>query len=172
MCLKNDDMNSLYPQLKDADVWLFSATFNHSQPDCDFLNVLDRLEPLFQPCNFLNGNEYDQPEKRGKVVLISTSEQWSVNHFQPLVDQLNSISLLYERELLPPLLRPHSHTLDTLDYFGVKNTDIFTAARDAGRQLVRDGNISDDTLNIISCEVIPNDSFIAQVSNLTRSAAR
>jgi multimeric flavodoxin WrbA len=171
-CLKDDDMNNLYPQLRDADVWLFSATFEHNRPDCDLLNVLDRLEPLFQPCNFLNGDSFEQTEKKGKVVLISTSEHWSVKHFQPLVDQLSTISLMYERELLPPLLRPHTHTIDTLDYFGVKSTDLFTAARDAGRQLVRDGRISDDTINIISSDVIPNDSFIAQVSNIARSVPK
>ncbi|MDP2844517.1 MAG: flavodoxin family protein, partial [Candidatus Methanoperedens sp.] len=38
--------------------------------------------------------------------------------------------------------------------------DIFDAAKEAGRQLVRDGRMSEQTLNIVSRELMPRDMYV------------
>jgi len=43
---------------------------------------------------------------------------------------------------------------------GAPVKDVLEAARDAGRQVVRDGKMSPETLNIVSRELVPRDVYI------------
>jgi hypothetical protein len=38
--------------------------------------------------------------------------------------------------------------------------DVFDAAKDAGRQLVKDGKMSTETLNIVSRELVPLELYV------------
>jgi hypothetical protein len=51
--------------------------------------------------------------------------------------------------------------LDTIDG---KLDDIFAAAREAGRQFVREGQISAATLSAVAREILTNDAFIANAN--------
>ncbi len=44
---------------------------------------------------------------------------------------------------------------------GIDLVDIFDAAREAGRQLIKDGRMRSETLGIISRELVPLKSYIS-----------
>lgn len=48
-CRCDDDMNTLYPEFRLADIWVFAAHVNTNGSTEYLKNLLDRLEPLFQP---------------------------------------------------------------------------------------------------------------------------
>ena len=43
---------------------------------------------------------------------------------------------------------------------GISLDDVFDAAREAGRQLVKDGKMSAETLNIVSRELVPLEAYV------------
>jgi len=47
---------------------------------------------------------------------------------------------------------------------GAPVEDVLEAAKDAGRQIMRDGNMSPETLNAVSRELLPRDALI-QLAN-------
>lgn len=53
---------------------------------------------------------------------------------------------------------------------GAPVDDIFEAAKEAGRQLVRDGEMSTETLNVISRELVPLEAYIQRVNQYAQQA--
>ena len=62
------------------------------------------------------------------------------------------------------LLRPHAAALKAMRNEGAPVEDVLEAAKDAGRQIMRDGNMSPETLNAVSRELLPRDALI-QLAN-------
>lgn len=63
------------------------------------------------------------------------------------------------------LLRPHGTVLRAMLQRGSPVAqEVPEAAREAGRQLVHDGKMSEETLRIISRELLPRDLFV-QICN-------
>ena len=58
-------------------------------------------------------------------------------------------------EFAGALLRPHGPALKGMLEGGAPVDDIFEAAKEAGRQLVKDGKMSDETLKVVSRELLP-----------------
>jgi hypothetical protein len=63
-------------------------------------------------------------------------------------------------EFMEALLRLHIPALKPMMEMGVPLNDIFEAAKEAGRQPVLHGDMSIETLNIISRGLIPTDKYI------------
>jgi hypothetical protein len=47
---------------------------------------------------------------------------------------------------------------------GAPVNDVLEAAKDAGRQIIRDGSMSSETLSIVSRELLPMDTYIQIVN--------
>jgi len=47
---------------------------------------------------------------------------------------------------------------------GMPVDDVFEAAKEAGRQLVRDGEMSTEARNVVSRELLPRETYIQQAS--------
>ena len=48
--------------------------------------------------------------------------------------------------------------------------DIFEAAKEAGRQLVRDGKMSTETLKIVSRELVPLETYVKAINTYWQQA--
>lgn len=170
-CLNKDDMNSLYPKFKESDVWVFATPVNSNGSIPLFMNILDRLEPLFQPSVIFADDETESIEKKsnGKIVFISSTGNKSINTFDPLVDQIKSLSILFDKEFTAALLRPQSTVLSAIESFGASTNDVFRSAHEAGRELVRNGSITENLQNKISRELIAQDSFLNEMNILVKN---
>jgi hypothetical protein len=62
------------------------------------------------------------------------------------------------------LLRPHGPALAPMLQMGVPVGDVFEAAKEAGRQLVENGEIAQETLKVVSRELLPRDMYL-QIAN-------
>jgi multimeric flavodoxin WrbA len=101
-CRCDDDMNNLYPEFRNSDIWVF-ATHINSNGSSEFLrNFLDRLEPLFQPFYIYENNQstiIPQGNKiNGKILLLSSYEYEYANLARQISEHIDSLGLLFSKE--------------------------------------------------------------------------
>jgi multimeric flavodoxin WrbA len=163
-CIQNDDMNGIYPMVRQADVWVFASPVYWDGLSAPLKGLLDRLValgcPLFEIRDGHSRHPMSPDAKPGKVVLVSTCGFWEMDNFDPMLAHVQAISRNNGREFAGALLRPHGPTLAGMAKAGAPVGDIFDAAREAGRQLVQDGRMSPETLAAISRPLLPLESFV------------
>ncbi len=164
-CKCEDDMQALYPKLKESDVWVFASPITDSTLSNDIINILDRLEPMFQPVLKLKGTSIRIP-KKGKIAFLSSTKDYELTSFANAVNHFKSISKMYEREYAGSVLRPHSWAISNLDSVGLHTEDILNAAKEAGKELINNGKISTEIQHRISGELVPKKSFTNKLNSL------
>ena len=168
VCFQKDDMQMLHPKLREADIWVLATPLYVDGMTGPMKNLLDRLIPLVQPFIELRDGHCRHPlregRKSGKVVLVSNAGFWEMDNFDPLLVHVRAMCKNTAMEFAGALLRPHGEALKPMMELGAPLDDIFAAAKEAGRQLVRDGEMSTETLNIVSRELLPLDMYV-QMAN-------
>lgn len=67
-------------------------------------------------------------------------------------------------------MRPHGLALKVMMEMGMPVNDIFDAAKEAGRQLVKDGKMSTETLKSVSRELLPLEMYVGIVNQKFRES--
>lgn len=164
-CNCDDDMNSLYPKFREADIWIFATPNYYDGIVPKLKHMLDRMEPLFSPLNDFSGkNEFS-----GKLAFVSTCDLFELDNFEIITNHFKSLCELYSKEFAGALLRPHVNALVALRETGNSVQDVFEAAMDAGKQIVVNGKISNRTLQTISRRLVPKKSFVAELGNYSKN---
>ena len=162
-CWQKDDMQWLVPKMGGADVLVMATPVYVDGVSGPMKMVIDRMLPLLHgPFEKRDGHcrhPLREEYVRGKLVLVSTCGFWEMDNFDPLVVHLKALCKNMSREYAGALLRPHGGALRILKGLGASADDVLEAARDAGRQLVRDGAIRDETLATVSRELMPFDAY-------------
>ena len=163
-CYQKDDMNMLLPKLMEADIRVLATPVYVDGVTGPMKNLMDRMVPLAQPSFEIRDGHTRHPRrsgyKPGKVVLVSTCGLWEMDNFDPLVVHMKAACRNWSKEFVGALLRPHAGGLRAMMRMGLPLDDIFQAAKEAGRQLVEKGEMSPETLNIVSRELMPRDVFV------------
>ena len=164
-CFQKDDMQMLHPKLCDADVWVFATPLYISGMTGPLKNLIDRiLIPLGEPRIELRDGHCHHPlrkgTKPGKIVLVSSCGYWELDNFCLLLTHVHALCEHAEREFAGALLRPHGPALQPMLEQGAPIGDLFEAAKEAGRQLARDGKMSPETLAIVSRELLPLEAWV------------
>ena len=97
--------------------------------------------------------------KSGKIVLVSSCGFWEMDNFDPLMVNMEAICKNADREFSGALLRPHGTVIKRMLQRNIAADDIFNAANEAGRQLVSDGHMSDETLKAVSRQLMPLEQY-------------
>lgn len=167
-CFQKDDMQMLYPKMREADVWVFATPVYVDGISGPMKNLLDRLLPLVQPLIELRDGHCRHPlregTKHGRVVLVSNCGFWEMDNFDPLLVHMKAACKNASREFAGALLRPHGGGLRLMMGMGMPMDDVFEAAKKAGRQLVADGEMSPETLSIVSRELVPLEAYVQAVN--------
>ncbi len=138
-CYINDNMQSLYPKLRDADILVLATPVYIPLPG-EMQNLINRLVPLIDPIlKMRNGRtraRFRADVKIRKIVLVSSSGWWEMGNFGTVLRIVKELAKDANVEFVGALLRPHAR-------FMAENKEkaekIFEAARQAGQQLVREG---------------------------------
>jgi len=173
-CWQKDDMQMLYPKLREADIYVFGTPVYVDGISGPMKNLLDRIIPLVQPffelrdghCRHLVREGY----RHGKIVLVSNSGFWEMDNFDPLLVHVKAFCRNAAKEFAGALLRPHGEALRPMMKMGISLDDVFEAAREAGRQLVKDGKMSAETLNIVSRELVPLEMYVKAANETFQQA--
>ncbi|AKB81668.1 iron-sulfur flavoprotein [Methanosarcina barkeri 3] len=163
-CYQNDDMNILYPKIDAADVIVFATPVYVDGVTGPMKNLMDRIIPLVQPFFELRDDHCRHPlrgeAKVRKLVLVSNCGFWEKDNFDPLIVHMKAICKNLSAEFSGALLRPHGEAIAGMLEMGAPIGDIFEAAKEAGRQLVKEEKMSQETLDIVSRELLPRDMYI------------
>jgi len=174
VCVQKDDMQMLHPKLREADVLVIATPLYVDGMNGPMKNLLDRIIPFAQPFFELRDGHCRHPlregYKHGKVVLVSNSGFWEMDNFHPLLVHVKAICSNLGGEFAGALLRPNGESLKPMMEAGLSLDDIFQAARQAGRQLVEEGRMSQETLDVVSRELMPLDKTVHVVNKYWRQA--
>jgi multimeric flavodoxin WrbA len=154
-CGQNDDMRMLLPKFREADVIVWASPVYYAGLTGPLKNLMDRQLPLHVMGESMS--------RKQKAVLVSTCGAWELSMFDPLLVQMKAI---YDRpeggyEFAGALLRPMAEAMKEMIKAGETELmgGIFEAARDAGRQLVKEGRILQETQRAVSRELMPRDAY-------------
>jgi len=137
---------------------------------------MDRLLPLVDFSIEVRDGRLRHPRvaggKQSKVVLISTCGFPEIESFDPLIAHIKEKCANSDSEFTGALLRPAGPAMASMLRNGAPVGDILDAARDAGRQLARDGSISEDTLGIISRPIISKEAMMQIVNQMMKGGVK
>ncbi len=154
-CGQNDDMQMLLPKIKNADILVWASPVYYAGITGPLKNLMERQLPVIM--------QGDDQSKKQKVVLVSTCGAWELSMFDPLLAQMNALYSMPETdaEFVGALLRPMAEGMREMIKAGETRLidEIMKAAKEAGRQLVKEGKISEDIQKKISKELMPRDAY-------------
>ncbi len=176
-CYQKDDMQKLYPKFS-ADVIVFATPLYMDGMNGSMKNLIDRSIVFSSPFFELRDGHCRHPmsergnngeiEKKGMIVLVSNCGFWERDNFDPLIVHMKALCKNANREFAGALLRPHGIILRGMLEMGAPVKDVLEAAEEAGRQLVKDGRMSEKTLDTVSRELLPLETFISVVNQHIR----
>jgi multimeric flavodoxin WrbA len=154
-CGQKDDMQILYPKFREADVIVYATPVYYAGVSGPLKNLMDRQLPI----HMLG----ELGAKRQKIVLVSSCGAWEIAMFEPLLVQMKA---LYTRpdgnsDFVGALLRPGADGMREMMKTKGRGLveSIFQAAEEAGRELVKEGRISEEIQRQVSRELMPKDAY-------------
>ena len=148
-------MGSVYPKLRAADVLVLATPVFFDGMTGPMKDLLDRCVALVHPRMVVRGGRQRHPlrepraggsNRRRQVVLVSVCGFHEMATFAPLVAHVKAMAKNMDREYAGAVLRPHGWVLaEARD----AREGVYGAAREAGRQLARDGRMSPATLRAV-----------------------
>ncbi len=154
-CIQTDDMQSLYPKLREADILILATPVYLPLPG-EMQNFLNRLMPIVEPIlEFREGRthaKFHDNVKISKIVLVSAGGWWEKGNFDKVVRIAEDVAKSVNVEFSGALLRPHASLMNESKE---KAEEVLSAAKNAGTQLIREGKMAPETLETISQPLIP-----------------
>ena len=167
-CGQKDDMQMLLPKFKEADVIVWASPVYYSGVTGPLKNLMDRQLPIHM--------QGELGSKKQKIVLVSTCGAWEVSMFDPLLVQMKA---LYTRpdgssDFAGALLRPMAEGVKEMVKAGETGLveGVFQAAKEAGRQLAKEGKISEEIQKQVSRELMPRDAYYKAAQMMMEQAQK
>ena len=158
-CTISDDMQMLYPKLRGADILVLVTPVYIPLPG-EMQNFINRLCPLIEPVlEWRDGRtraRFHEDVKTKQIVLVSASGWWEEGNFGTVVRIAEELAKDANVEFGGAILRPHASFLGENKE---KTRTIVNALRHAGFQLVKEGRIPDDDLDVISQPLVSEEEF-------------
>lgn len=163
-CHIHDDMQTLYPKLRDADILVIATPVYVPLPG-EMQNVLNRLVCLLEEKVTVRHGRSRAKFRPGvnikTVVLVSSSGWWEKGNFRTVERIVRELAKDASVHYAGALLRPH---IDWFERNQKKKEKIIAAAREAGLQLVRKETIAKETLSVIAQPLISYKRFLSEMS--------
>ena len=172
ICSQKDDMQWLLSKMRDADILVYATPLYSYGMNGQMKNLIDRMivlaEPFMEVVEGRSCHIAGDEEKLRKIVLVSNCGLWGIDNFDPLVVHVKKLCQDPPMEYAGALLRPHGEALRAMLDMGAPVRDITDAAREAGRQLIADGKMSQATLDVISRDLLPVEVYVKMANEQFR----
>jgi multimeric flavodoxin WrbA len=169
-CRQDDDMQMLLPKISEADIWVIATPVYTDGMTGPMKNLIDRLIPLIVPqMEIVNGHcrhPIRDGVKKGKLVLVSNCGFWEMDNFNSLVTHVKTLCANFDREFAGALLRPYGSILKTMEKEGEPQSLIIEAAEKAGQELIRDGRISNISIDTIAGQIVSQEEFVEKYNKM------
>jgi hypothetical protein len=159
VCIQKDDMESLYPKLRSADILVLAIPVYLPLPG-EMQNLLNRLMPIVEPIlEFKDGRtraKFHDDVRIYKIVLVTIGGWWEIGNLGTVTHIVKEIAEKAGVEFGGPILRPHASLMKENKE---KAEEILMATKKAGTQLIESGDIAPDILETISQPLISEEEF-------------
>ncbi len=167
-CGQKDDMQMLLPKFKEADVIVWASPVYYSGVTGPLKNLMDRQLPIHV--------QGELGARRQKIVLVSTCSAWELSMFDPLLIQMKTLYTRQDGSLdfAGALLRPMAEGVKEMVKAGETGLveGVFRAAKEAGRQLAKEGKISEEIQKQVSRELMPRDAYYKAAQMMMEQAQK
>ncbi len=171
-CYISDDMQSLYPKLREAEILVLATPVYIPLPG-EMQNIINRLCPLLEPILKRQDGRtrvrFHGEVNIRKIVLVSTCGWWEIDNFKTVLRIIKELADDTGVEFAGALLRPHASLMTEEQE---KAKDILSGARKVGYQLVKDGEMSEDLLEVISQPLITEERLRQRYNNTYRKVKK
>jgi multimeric flavodoxin WrbA len=161
-CCIQDDMQLLYPKLREADILILATPVYIPLPG-EMQNVINRLCPLLDPyLEFREGRtraRFRKGVEIRKIVLVSTGGWWEKANFERVVRITEELAEDASVEFAGAVLRPHAFLMKKKGELTKDGEAVLNAVRRAGNELVKKGVMSKETLEMISRPLISQEEL-------------
>jgi len=161
-CCIKDDMQELYPQLKEADILILATPVYIPLPG-EMQNFINRLCPLIVP--ILENREgrtrarFHKQVKIRKILLVSTGGWWEKANFETVVCITEELAKNASVEFAGAVLRPHAFLMKEKGKLTKDGKVVLNAVKRAGYELVKEGAMNKETLEMISRTLISEEEL-------------
>ncbi len=161
-CCIKDEMQVLYPKLKDADILVLATPVYIPLPG-DMQDIINRLCPLLDPVlDFRKGRTraiFRKDVNTRAIVLVSTSGWWEKGNFGTVVRIVKELAEDTSAKFGGAVLRPHVDFMKRGEELTQDGIAILNAVRKAGYELIKEGEMKRETLAAISRPLISRTEF-------------
>jgi len=161
-CCIKDDMQLLYPKLREAYILIFATPVYIPLPG-EMQNIINRLCPLVEPfletCQGRTRARFHKQVKIRKIVLVSTGGWWEKANFETVVRITEEFARDVSVEFAGAVLRPHAFLMKEKGKLTKDGEAILNAVKRAGYELVKEGGMNKETLETVSRPLISEEKL-------------
>ena len=163
-CIQDDEMAPVLEKIAQADIIVLATPVYVDGMTGSLKTLLDRSIPLLHGAFELRDDHcrhaLRENVKQGKIALLSVCGFTEMDNFDPLIAHVKALSKNMNREFMGSLLRPYAWIIEPGMKKGAPLDYILEAVKQAGRQLVSDGVMNEETLAIVASEILPRNEVI------------
>jgi multimeric flavodoxin WrbA len=171
-CYIKDDMQKVYPKLRDTDTIILATPVYIPLPG-EMQIFINRLCPLVLP--LLETREgrtrarlHDNVKIR-KLILVSTGGWWEKENFDTVVRIAEELADNMSIEFSGAVLRPHAFLMKKKGELTEDGVAIIDAVKKEGYEFVRHGRLSDDMLETIRKPLISREELLQRYNKALES---
>jgi len=161
-CCFKDDMQSLYPRLRQADILILATPVYVPLPGAmqDVVNRLcPLLEPLLETRKGRTRARFREDVEIQKIVLVSTGGWWEKENMDTVVRIIEELARVASVEYAGAVLRPHAFLMKKEGELTQDGAAVLRAARRAGYELVKEGAMNENTLEAVSRPLVSEEEL-------------
>jgi len=161
-CFIKDDMQLLYPKLREADILILATPVYIPLPG-EMQNFINRLCPLIEPIlenrHGRTRARFHKQVKIRKIALVSTGGWWEKANFETVVRITEELAKGASVEFSGAVLRPHAFLMKEKGKLTKDGEAILNTVKRAGYELIKEGRINKKTLETISRPLISEEEL-------------
>jgi len=161
-CCIKDNMQLLYPKIREADILIMATPVYIPLPG-EMQNIINRLVALLDPVlEFREGRTRARFRKDvgiRKIVLVSTGGWWEKANFGTVLRIVEEFAEDASVEFAGAVLRPHANLMKEKNELTRDGETVLNAVRRAGYELIKDGVMNNEILDLISRPLISQEEF-------------
>ena len=170
-CIHKDDMTGeLFPKWLESDLVVYASPLYHFTVNAAMKTFIERTLPVLEPFFRQHEGRTYHPfrKKHPKAVVLSVAGFPDDAVFDQLSSWVNFIYGEYhptDKALVAEIYRPMAEAL-TNPYFKDIAADILDATRQAGREIITSGKVSNDTMARVRQPMVENPAAFLEIGNL------
>jgi multimeric flavodoxin WrbA len=161
-CIHKDSMQEIFPTFKQADL-LVIATPVYTPIPGDLQNFINRLTPLINPKIELREGrtraQFRDDVRIKKIMLVAAGGWWEPENFGTVIRIVEELAAVAGVSFGGAVIRPHAHHMWKEGQLTKDAHLVLQMVEEAAGELIREGEISEETLAAIRQPLISKADF-------------